>query len=195
MYPILQKIGYTKAGKCGLWGHCDLIWFFFQHLKTTRIKLSNDWAVIRRQPFIETLLGDTQSAYIHFFSLCSSSPPLPAPPCSLPQSSSWRRWFGFVRLDGGVFFSFFLHRRLSLPLLWPGECLRCVPNAAQYARCLSLSPSLLPEKHLYSASSLMSAAQASTCFVRNELLLIKNQQKWACNTLCPINILTSSSSN
>lgn len=33
------------------------------------------------------------------------------------------------------------------------------------------------EKHLYSASSLMSAAQASTCFVRNELLLIKNQQK------------------
>lgn len=57
--------------------------------------------------------------------------------------------------------------------------------------CLSLSP----ENHLYSASSLMSAAQASTCFVRNELPLIKNQQKWACNTLCPINILTSSSSN
>lgn len=72
MYPILQKIGYTKAGKCGLWGHCDLIWFFFQHLKTTRIKLSNDWAVIRRQPFIETLLGDTQSAYIHPSSACSS---------------------------------------------------------------------------------------------------------------------------
>lgn len=193
MYPILQKIGYTKAGKCGLWGHCDLIWFFFQHLKTTRIKLSNDWAVIRRQPFIETLLGDTQSAYIHFFSLCSSSPPLPAPPCSLPQSSSWRRWFGFVRLDGG----FFLSSQtpvLASSLAWRVSEM-CAQRRSVCTLPLSLAPSLLPEKHLYSASSLMSAAQASTCFVRNELLLIKNQQKWACNTLCPINILTSSSSN
>lgn len=81
----------------------------------------------------------------------------------------------------------FLWRRLSLLLLWP-ESVSSVPTT------LSMH-ALASEKHLYSASSLMSAAQASTCFVRNELLLIKNQQKWACNTLCPINILTSSSSN
>lgn len=40
------------------------------------------------------------------------------------------------------FFSSSPRRRLSLPRLWPGECLRCVPGASQYARCLSLSPSL-----------------------------------------------------
>lgn len=73
----------------------------------------------------------------------------------------------------------------------------CLPLSWEHSSTL-LFPSMhpaSPEKHLYSASSLMSVAQASTCFVRNELLLIKNQQKWACNTLCPINILTSSSSN
>lgn len=193
MYPIVQKIGYTKARECGLWGHCDLIWFFFffiQHLKTTRIKPSNDWAVIRRQPFIETLLQDTQSAYIHFFS------PLLAP--LFPPKQQLKMLIWICQTWWRAFFFF-----LFLPPLITDACPCfvsglesvwdvCVPSAfSMHVASLSLPP----EKHLYSASSLMSAAQASTCFVRNELLLIKNQQKWACNTLCPINILTSSSSN
>ncbi len=100
-----------------------------------------------------------------------------------------------------VFFFFILVSSLQPKLAVVIEMLEPVGGCP----CLSLSwehsstllfPSMhpaSPEKHLYSASSLMSVAQASTCFVRNELLLIKNQQKWACNTLCPINILTSSS--
>lgn len=59
---------------------------FVQHLKTTRIKLSNDWALIRRQPFVETLLGDTQLPHIRVSPL-SAVHGLPSPPCSLPQSS------------------------------------------------------------------------------------------------------------
>lgn len=55
-------------------------------------------------------------------------------------------------------------------------CARC-HSPSSLPLSLSLPPSSSREKHLYSASSLMSAVQASTCFVRNELLLIKNQQK------------------
>lgn len=55
---------------------------------------------------------------------------------------------------------------------FPG--LAAATRARRLPACMCASPS---EKHLYSASSLMSAAQASTCFVRNELPLIKNQQK------------------